>query len=159
MSAIAAPLRKVHKVGYAHEKLMLALGALTSAAPMSQRVEHALGHLRMLNDDDFDPDLREQWTEIRNAGDRREQMAVRDLEALAKRMLSLFLRVAGRDQLSRDSEAYDKARAELQAARERSRRRPTKKADTVAAMVMFRRRGSDKFEGAGRRVPRPPAAW
>jgi hypothetical protein len=48
-------------------------------------------------------------------------MTTRDLEALAERMLSLFLRVAARDQLSRGSEAYDKARAELQA-REQSRK-------------------------------------
>jgi hypothetical protein len=45
------------------------LGALAGAAPLPNRVEHALDHLRVVNDDDFDQDLREHWTEVRSAGE------------------------------------------------------------------------------------------
>jgi hypothetical protein len=134
---------------YAYEKLMEALGALVSEGPLPQRLEHAFNPLARLRDDDFDEDLRERWTEIRGAGDRMRGMTTDDLRALAGRVLSLFMKVAARDQLSRDGEALEKARGEIQAAqRKRAGGRPAK-SDTVSAVVILRRRGSEKFEAGG----------
>jgi hypothetical protein len=136
-------------MGYAYEKLMEALGALVSEGPLPQRLEHAFMPLARLRDDDFDQDLRERWTEIRGAGGRMRDMTPDDLRALTDRVLSLFMKVAARDQLSRNGEALEKARGEIQVAqRKRAGKRPAK-SNTVSAVLILRRRGSEKFEAGG----------
>lgn len=136
---------------YAYEKLLPAVYALASPKPMLERLKYAFTHLVPLNEDDFDQDLRDRWAQIKSAEERVSQMNPDDLTALAESIVALFAAAVARDQLSQEI-----SRDELQ--RALTRRRSAKAVEAVSAVVLLKRRGGERFEGAGRHhFPRPSA--